>query len=110
MEGDAGKGMSRRLGAGNDESFDFVLKAANRFLGLGKFIGVIDLVANCWIGFGFMGQLGIRGDANGQGFATLVVGSRSAKNGEQATMMVIPLEDQSLSSSLAPTLQLTMAV
>lgn len=79
MEGDAGKGMSGRLGAGNDERFDFMLQAADRFLRIRKLIGVVYLVANRGIVLGFMGSLGVRGDAFGQGFAALVVWSRSAK-------------------------------
>lgn len=55
MEGDAGKGMSGRLGAGNDERFDFMLQAADRFLGIRKLIGVVYLVANRGIVLGFMG-------------------------------------------------------
>lgn len=56
-----------------------------------------------------MGQLGIRGDAFSQVFATLVVRNGSVE-GEKVKAMVIPPEDQPLSSSLAPMLLLTMEV
>lgn len=79
MEGDAGKGMSGCLGPGNDERFDFMLQAADRLLGVRKLVGMVDLVANCRVGFEFMGRLGIRGDALGQGFAALEGRTRSAK-------------------------------
>ena len=101
--------MSGRFGAGNDERFNLMLEAANRFLGVGKLICMIDLVAYCRIGFGFMGQLGIRGDAFSQVFATLVVRNGSAE-GEKVKAMFIPPEDQPLSSSPAPILLLTMGV
>lgn len=55
VEGDAGEGMSGCLGAGDDKRFDFMLQAANCLLRFGKLVGVIDLVANCWVGFGFFG-------------------------------------------------------
>lgn len=65
MEGDAGKCMSRCFGSSNDEYLNFMLQTTDCFLGTGKFVRMINFVADGWVNLWVISRFAIGDDTLG---------------------------------------------
>ena len=72
MKRDTGESMCGGFGAGDDKGFDFVMQAAECFLGVRELVCMVNFVTDGWIGFGFISGTGV-GNALSQIFAMLRV-------------------------------------